>query len=222
MLLCNAGIMATPMGLTADGYEVQFGTNFLGHALLIKLLLPTLLHTAGASPSAAATGTPAQGTGDARVVILTSQGFAMHPSGGIQFAQLRTPMSFAVLGPWQRYGQSKLAGILFARALAAHHPQLSAVSVHPGVVYTGLVEGLGLLNRVFVKVTTIRNTVSVEEGSYNSCWAATTEQNKLVNGEYYEPVGKPGNHIRESKNDALAQELWDWTESELKGYSLDE
>lgn len=221
VLLCNAGIMATPTGLTADGYEVQFGTNFLGHALLIKLLLPTLLHTAGASPSTAGAGTPAPGAGDARVVILTSQGFAMHPSGGIQFARLRTPMSIAVLGPWQRYGQSKLAGMLFARALAVHYPQLSVVSVHPGVVYTGLVEGLGLLNRAFVKATTTRQTVSVEEGSYNSCWAATTERNKLVNGEFYEPVGKPGNHSRESRNDVLAQELWDWTESELKRYSLD-
>src|SRR5262249_20169093 len=46
ILMCNAGIMAVPAGTTKDGYEIQFGTNHLGHAALIKLLLPTLLSTA--------------------------------------------------------------------------------------------------------------------------------------------------------------------------------
>ncbi|KAK7018676.1 short-chain alcohol dehydrogenase [Paramarasmius palmivorus] len=66
ILMCNAGVMALPPGLTKDGYEIQFGTNHLGHALLIRLLLPTLLRTAE-------TGS------DTRIINLSSQGHAGHP-----------------------------------------------------------------------------------------------------------------------------------------------
>lgn len=61
ILMLNAGIMASPPGLTKDGYEIQFGTNFLGHALLAKLLLPMLQRTATNDPYA-----------DVRVVTLSS------------------------------------------------------------------------------------------------------------------------------------------------------
>ena len=78
VLMCNAGIMEVPPSLSADGYEIRFATNNLGHAMLIKRLLPVILKTA------AAPGT------DVRLVILSSRGWAMHPKGGIQFARLRT------------------------------------------------------------------------------------------------------------------------------------
>jgi NAD(P)-dependent dehydrogenase (short-subunit alcohol dehydrogenase family) len=97
--------MALPPGLTADGYEIQSGTNILSHALLIKLLLPLMLTTAK-QPSA-----------DVRIVLLTSEGYAFHPSGGIVFRDLKTSQSgIGLLGPWQRYGQSKLASYAALRA----------------------------------------------------------------------------------------------------------
>lgn len=129
ILVCNAGIMAAPPGLTVDGYELQFQTNHLGHALLIKLLLPTLLQTAEAPDS------------DVRVICQSSLGFQIAPMGGIRFDSLKTtqedlsilPDSF---GTYYRYGQSKLANILTAAELAKRYPQITAVSVHPGIVDT--------------------------------------------------------------------------------------
>lgn len=78
VLVCNAGIMAQPPALSEDGYEIQFAINHLSHALLIKLLLPTLLQTADLPSSYV------------RIVILTTLGFRGHPKGGIVFKNLRT------------------------------------------------------------------------------------------------------------------------------------
>lgn len=71
ILMLNAGIMAAPPGMTCDGYEIQFGTNYVGHALLARLLLPVLERTAS---------TPAA---DVRIIMLTSAGHNLCPTGGI-------------------------------------------------------------------------------------------------------------------------------------------
>lgn len=91
ILMCNAGIMAAPPKLSKDGFEMQFATNHLAHAMIIQHLLPILQQTAEAPGS------------DVRVVCLTSEGWGGHPRKGILFSQLRTPMDM-VLGPWIRYG----------------------------------------------------------------------------------------------------------------------
>jgi len=77
VLICNAGVMAVPPGLSKDGYEIQFAINHLAHALLIKLCLPALQKTASEK-------------GDARVVSLTSMGFKSAPTGGVIFKDLKT------------------------------------------------------------------------------------------------------------------------------------
>lgn len=206
ILICNAGIMAAPAGLTPDGYEIQFGTNHLGHALLIKLLLPILLQTAAA---------PA----DVRIITLSSLGFRGHPKGGIVFRALRTPQD-SPLGPWIRYGQSKTANILFAAELARRHPTILSVSVHPGVVHTDLVGNLGLANRMLVHVTNIGQIVTPAEGAHNQLWAATSPRSQIVSGAFYEPVGLLSTKLdATSRSEKLAAELWDWTEQALKDYS---
>lgn len=98
VLVCNAGIMAVPPATTADGYEIQFGTNHLGHALLIKHLLPALLSTASDQ-------------GDARIVSLTSTGFHMSPSQGIVFKSLQSTQDLGVGGRWKKYGQVRILAI---------------------------------------------------------------------------------------------------------------
>lgn len=70
ILLANAGIMSKPPGLTMQGYELQFGTNHVGHALLVQLLTPLLEATA-------------KKTGDARVVWDSSMAYSLHPRGGM-------------------------------------------------------------------------------------------------------------------------------------------
>ncbi|KAJ4376838.1 hypothetical protein N0V85_008998, partial [Neurospora sp. IMI 360204] len=140
ILMLNAGIMATATGVTAEGYEIQFGTNHLGHALLTKLLLPLLLKTAhsakGNDLPQPADGTPSSPP-DVRVVILSSEGHRLTPLSGISFSNLKSNQSSILT--WQRYGQSKLANILFGKQLAAHYPdELTVVALHPGAVNTQL------------------------------------------------------------------------------------
>jgi NAD(P)-dependent dehydrogenase (short-subunit alcohol dehydrogenase family) len=206
ILICNAGIMAVPPSLTHDGYEIQFGTNFLGHALLTKLLLPLMLATAK------------QAGADVRAVFLTSEGYALHPSGGINFQTLRTEQSkIGLLGPWQRYGQSKLAMILYARELAARYGDqgLLAISVHPGVFKTGLVENLGWGKRTFITVANAGKFGDEKEMADNTCWGATSSRERIENGGFYTPVGVRGKKVRENENMVLAGKLWEYTEKEL-------
>ncbi|KAK4866737.1 hypothetical protein LT330_007900 [Penicillium expansum] len=205
ILMCNAGIMATPPGLTADGYEIQFGTNHLGHALLIRKLLPLLQTSAEAA--------------DVRIILLTSLGFKMHPGGGIVFDAVRTKQEFSAFGGWIRYGQSKLANLLYARELARRYPTITSISVTPGVVNTGLVENLGRFNRAFVWVTNLGQLMKPEEGAYNQLWASTIAKHTLQNGQFYEPVGVLSNKLDKASQDAaLAKRLWDWTEEALQAY----
>src|SRR5258705_2724480 len=103
LLICNSAICAASPSLTADGYNMQFGVNHLGHALLVKFLLPTLLRTA------------AQPSDDVRIVLLTSSAHDWAPRGGIAFDSLQNTQAY--LTSKQRYGQSKLAHILYARQM---------------------------------------------------------------------------------------------------------
>lgn len=122
-LFCNAGILGAPPGLTTDGYEIHFGVNHLGHALLVKLLLPTLLATA-VLPS------------DVRVVTTSSDGYRFHASDGVVFKDLRSTQENLNLmghfGGWRRYFQSKLANIVYTAELAKRYPTVKFVAVHPG------------------------------------------------------------------------------------------
>lgn len=78
ILMLNAGIMRVTPGLTREGYESHFGINYVGHALLIKLLMPTVLRTTEA------------GSGRPRVAIVSSEGWAMAPKGGVLFDKVKT------------------------------------------------------------------------------------------------------------------------------------
>lgn len=79
ILLLNAGIIRVATGTTKEGHEVHFGLNYLGHALLSRLLVPTLVYTTQQQPGA-----------DVRVVVVSSEGHAMAPKEGIHFDKLRT------------------------------------------------------------------------------------------------------------------------------------
>lgn len=207
VLMCNAGVMALPPQLTQDGYELQFGTNHMGHALLVKLLLPTLLRTAETPNS------------DVRIVFLSSIAYRLHPKDGITFDALRTTQDIKTsTGSWVRYGQTKLANILYAAELARRYPNITSVSVHPGVIATGLVGNLSLFNKLLLYVSSIGKMKNPADGACNQLWAATGDKKEIVNGEFYEPVGVPGKHDAESKNEELAGKLWEWTQKELEGY----
>ncbi|KAB8337312.1 hypothetical protein FH972_021613 [Carpinus fangiana] len=119
ILHLNGGISALPRATTTDGYELQFGTNFVGHALLAKLLAPKLLETA-ALPGA-----------DVRVVAVSSVAHRVFaPRAGVEFDSLATDGS--ALGAMALYGQSMVAKTLYMHELARRYPQVSWTSAHPG------------------------------------------------------------------------------------------
>jgi len=211
ILMLNAGIMATPPGTTEQGYEIQFGTNHMGHALLTKLLMPTLSQTAGLPNS------------EVRVISLSSAGHAA--ARGIDFSQLKTDMASSFT--MTRYGQSKLANILFIKELAKQNPNITAVSIHPGIVRTDLYASAqkwsvlgGALGVVRQKMFT-----SLEDGVKNQLWACTARRGtegkgEIASGEYYTPIAVQGQGSRLANNEKLAEKLWIWTEAELQSYTL--
>lgn len=202
LFLPNAGIMARPPGLSSDGYELQFATNHLGHALLTQKLLPLLEKTAG-MPNA-----------DVRIIYTTSTAWR---GGSILVDRLKSKMESPVMGRWLRYCHSKLANLLYARELARRYPNLLSFSITPGVVSTGLVTGLGLFDRAFIYVSQLGRVLTVEEGTYNHLWAISTPRESILRGAFYEPVGELSKmETKQSRDPELGLELWKWTEKELE------
>lgn len=207
--------MAVDPGHTKDGYEVQFGTNHIGNAALALRLLP-LMETTAEIP----------GT-DVRFVALTSLGYRGHPSAGIDFDGLRDANQFPVLGPWIRYGQSKLANILFARELGKRYPKVTSVVVHPGVVGTDLVHNLTFWNRVLVRATNPMGLMTPRQGCFNTLWAATGSDvvEKMAGGAgticksgkvaFFVPVAVGDAGDARCWDDELMTKLWDWTVAEV-------
>ncbi|VZI09784.1 unnamed protein product [Fusarium fujikuroi] len=178
ILLLNGGIMSVPPGTTDDGYEIQFGTNHMGHALLTKLLLPTLLRTADKGA-------------DVRVTVLASSAHQYAPPEGIKFDTLKGQA--LQMGTITRYGQSKLSNALFAKELARRYPQLTTASLQPGLVTTNLANTMSdnsWIMRIAWKITTLFIGVDVPTGTLNQLWASTSKD--VVSGTYYEPIGRTG------------------------------
>lgn len=197
LFIANAGIMATPPGLTEEGWEVQWATNYLGHAVMLQLLRPVMLRTA-----------------ISRFVSVSSHGHNYAPDGGVLFDSLKR--AEAIKGEFKRYGQSKLGNILLGKAMARHHPQITSVSVHPGVVSTGILAGTkpSAVKLMLQAVPFLLK--SAAEGAYNTLWAATADLKHLENGAYYEPIGKMRGASKMVGDENLAERLWEWTAKELQ------
>lgn len=174
-VLCNnAGIMAIPRRETADGFEMQFGVNHLGHFALTALLFDTLRETAGES----------------RVVTHSS---GLHENGDIDFDDLH---GSAAYDKWDAYAQSKLANLLFAyeldRRLEDVDANVTSVACHPGYADTDLQrrgpEMAGSTLRLWAaKVTNTIVAQSAEQGAYPMLYAATATD--IDGGEYVGPGG---------------------------------
>jgi len=204
ILMLNAGIMGSAPGLTTDGYEVQFGVNYLGHALLAKLLHP-LLEKTSKLPNTSV-----------RALMVSSTGHKMTPAKGIQFADLKTEC--ASLGAFERYGQSKLANVLWAKHAASLYPNIKFVSPHPGLVSTNLANSSSGASSIWKVALTIAPwfAQTPEKGARNQLWASVGDGVK--SGEYYEPIGVSGRTSALGKDEELAKRLWEWTERELESW----
>ena len=212
VLINNAGVMAPPRGETKDGFELQIGTNHLGHFALTGLLLPFL-----------PTDDPER---DARVVTVAS---GAHRMGSCDPTDLNYERR--TYRPWQAYGQSKLANLLFTRELDRRAREsgaaLTAAAAHPGYAATNLqFAGPAMAqNRVGQLLTQGMNTVlgqSARAGSWPTLYAAT--QPDVHGGDYIGPGGwfeMRGHPEKVEPNsaacdDANAGALWEASE-ELTG-----
>ena len=176
-LVNNAGVMNTPQGKTADGFETQLGTNHLGHFLLTELLLPAL-----------------QAGAPARVVNLSScfHDQAQGREGRIDFDDPnfeRRPYD-----GWTAYAQSKLANLLHAQYLSVRleGTGVTAVSVHPGWVRTNLV---GSFMPVWVQNTVARpflrmaGMIEPWEGTQTTLFALLSPEVTAHPGAYFSQLG---------------------------------
>jgi NAD(P)-dependent dehydrogenase (short-subunit alcohol dehydrogenase family) len=207
ILINNAGVMATPQRKTAQGFELQFGTNHLGHFALTGLLLGRLKESA-----------------NPRVTVLSS---TAHRMGTINFDDLQSEQSY---GRWKAYGQSKLANLMYAyefarRAKAAGSP-IVVTAAHPGYAATEL---QGKTESIMDRVMAVGNALmaqSAEAGAWPTLYAAT---GNVPSGSYVGPDGfmqqrgkaKVVTSTPASNDEAVAKRLWEVSE-EMTGvtYSL--
>lgn len=193
VLINNAGLMMPPFARTEDGFEMQFGSNLLGHFALTGLLLPLLLKAP-----------------DARVVSL---GSVAHWDGRIDFDNLNAEKGY---GKWRAYAQSKLACIMFAyeleRRLRRAGSSAISLAAHPGGTKSELQRNNALLG--FLAVLSASVTQETEDGALPSLRAAVDCEAR--GGEYYGPSkmltfsGPPTKQrsARRSHDEAVAARLW--------------
>ncbi len=167
LLINNAGVMALPKRTTADGFEMQFGTNHLGHFALTGLLIDRL-----------------NATPDARVVSVSSQG---HRMGRIDFDDLNAERRYH---RWPRYGMTKVANLFFIyelqRRLAAAGATTIAVACHPGGSNTELARDAGTIMKLSQPAANLVMQ-SAAMGALPTLRAATDPT--VTGGQYYGPDG---------------------------------
>jgi len=169
LLINNAGVMAPPHRQTADGFELQLGTNLLGHFALTGRLIRLM-----------------EGRADARVVTLSSNA---HKMGRINFGDLQSERRYS---RWGAYGQSKLADLMFAleldRRLRASGSTIKSVAAHPGYAATNLQSAAApALDRVLMQFTNLVMAQSADMGALPSLYAATYPG--VEGGSYIGPDG---------------------------------
>ncbi len=208
LLINNAGVMATPKRATADGFELQLGTNHLGHFALTASLIESLL-----------------ATNASRVVNISSVG---HRMGTMNFDDLQSEQHYS---PWRAYGRSKLANLLFTyelqRRLAEAGASTIATAAHPGGSNTNLGHDVAGISGTLMKFTQPVLNIAMQSASMGALptLRAAVDPN-ASGGDYFGPGGfmeQRGNPVKvksnkRSHNVADARQLWD-VSCELTGVS---
>ena len=191
-LVNNAGL-AGQRGTTKDGFEIQFGTNHLGHYLFTRLLLDRIKKSGGA-----------------RIVNVASEAH-YNVKHGIDWAALHEPTKTTTA--MKEYGVSKLANVLFTKELARRldGSDVTTYALHPGVVATDV------WRRVPRPIAWVMKKFmwTPEQGAQTSLRCATAEDLRGETGRYYDKDGKERKPNKLAEDPELAKELWvksaEWT-----------
>ena len=198
VLINNAGGIFTNQDETADGLEMTFAVNHLGHFALTLSIMDKLI------------------AGGARIINVSSEA---HKSGNLDFEQLAKPEKYS---SWKIYGDGKLCNIYFTKELVRRYGEkgITSYSLHPGVVRTNFfnpIKGfLGFLVKLFGFLM-----ISPASGARTSIYLATEEGLEEHNGGYFKK-SKPAKTSKIAQNGEAAKRLWEYSEEilEEKGYKI--
>lgn len=189
ILMNNAGVITTRRALTKEGLEMQFAVNHVGHFVLTMKLLPRMRE-------------------GSRIIQVAS---GAHKWGEIHFDDLTLQKNFR---PFKAYGQSKLANVLFAKALSERLKTygITVNSCHPGAVATnmgvnretGFGRGIMRVLKPFFRTP--------EEGADTAVFLATDPSVAKISGEYFRNR-KPVAAAKKAQDKELSEKLWTWTEA---------
>lgn len=206
VLINNAGVMAPPLSRTAQGYEMQLGTNHLGHFVFTTALAHRF----------------ADGT---RIVNLSSRG---HLYGGIRWEDPNYDDD-STYHKWRAYGQSKTANVLFTvEAERRWGPSgVHSFAVHPGVVVTELARHM--TSEDYSGRLANLDVTDVEHGAATSVWAATSPELRGIGGLYLEDCriaepmreGAEGGYASFAVDPEQATRLWAWSQRQADLHLVD-
>ncbi|KAL1919258.1 uncharacterized protein VTP21DRAFT_1950 [Calcarisporiella thermophila] len=209
ILMANAGVMATPHSLTMDGFEIQFGTNHIGHFALITRLMPVVERSA-----------------PARIVVVSSLAHKFAPPlKGVE-CDLKKINSSRLYIRMMAYGRSKLANLLFASELDRRLREKGITnvrvnSVHPGTVESDLTRHLSPLRRFIYDLTAklFVTTLDTDNGSLTQLYVATSPEidEKDYHNKYFIPIAKLYTPSKRARDPELARRLWEFSEKLVGG-----
>ncbi|KAJ7612609.1 hypothetical protein FB45DRAFT_1009230 [Roridomyces roridus] len=212
ILFNNAGVMTTPPEmLTAQGLDLQFGTNVLGHFFFTELLLPAL------------TKSFQHNQVPARVVNTTSMVYTIAPGSGVEFASVKggaerdawLKKTGNFMAPWRLYGQSKMGNILASNYWAKTYSDvLVSCAVHPGPIRSELQRHLPgwmqALNKTALYPTPM--------GALAQLWAGTVATPAQITGQYVVPWGKVAETEKRTKDTKLEASVIAFLKEQVQGF----
>ena len=197
VLVLNAGIFNGGFHQTVDGLEQVMGVNHIGHAYLTKLLMPTLI-----------------ANGPSRVVLVSSK---LHDGPALRYEQLERMCSnqsnagkgWSISGSYQ---QSKLANLLFARAIASKYKSenVTAYSLHPGVIATNLGSTIPFSHTVMK----VFGNKTIAQGAATTVYCSIAPNIECETGRYFD--NSTVTNCAEKWTDADVEKFWEWTETILR------
>ncbi|KAF9128892.1 hypothetical protein BGX30_014149 [Mortierella sp. GBA39] len=204
LLVNNSGIMTTPFALSADGIEQQFAVNHMGHFVFTMALLDRIKES---QPS--------------RIVVLSSHSHERPVEGGIDFDTINDEKMSTIVS---RYGRSKLANVLFGKALARRlaDTQVYVNIVHPGFVDTELTRHnkvlFGSVVLGILEAITAVMAMTPEVGALTQLYVATSPEieSKDIRGRYFVPIANEIQPSAYALDEALQEKLWAFSEKLVK------
>ncbi|KAJ7486350.1 NAD-P-binding protein [Mycena galericulata] len=209
LLFNNGGVMISPTDqLTAQGYDLQFGTNVIGHFFLTELLLPALTKSYDESKA------------PARIINTSSVGHQFAPGEGIDFVSLKGgPERDAWVkksGDFMKlYGESKIGNIYVSNYFAKTYSDvLVSCALHPGGIKTELQRHAA----GWMQVTGNALAYPAPLGAYTQLWGATIATPAQINGQYLVPWGEVGKADKRAMDTKMEEEVIHYIKEQVKGF----